>query len=150
MPKAKKTEKVETPEYTLRMNQRQLVLVRNALEEYFRLRMGQTWDLAEELAFQHYDYKDHPEGEFNRRLTARDDCKALLEQAMDAASRKNWKHWQKTDEVMTAIDMWTVIRNFFWKQKPESERHPYTTDADPLYLWGPEPGIVIEKVKSRE
>ena len=56
-------------------------------------------------------------------------------------------HWQKTDQVLVASDMWLVIRNFFWHQLPEGKRKFWTTDADPVYLWGPEPGIKIENAK---
>ena len=148
MKKSEKTEK--DSEFLIRVNERQLRLVLAALEEYFRLRMGQTTDLADALAFQHFDYKDHTEEEFKQRLWNREDCKRHLELAMDAASQKNWKHWYKTEEVLTAIDMWSVLRNFFWKQRPQSERDPYAREADPVFLWGPEPGIVIEEVKEDE
>ena len=43
-------------EYTIRLNERQLQLVQDALEEWARLRMGQTTYLADALAFQHFDY----------------------------------------------------------------------------------------------
>lgn len=140
----KKTEKPAEQKYTVTLNERQLRLICTAVEGYGRLRIGQTWDLADDLAFQHYEYKqDDPE--FNRRLLRRDATRELLDLAMRAASNGNYQHFQKTEDVEVALDMYSTIRNFFWHQKPEDQRDNGTTDADPLYLWGPEPKIDIKK-----
>ncbi len=141
----KKAEKPAAAEFTVRLNERQLRLMQRALENWARLRMGQTWDLADDLAFQHYEYKNDDQ-EFNQRLLRRDATRELLDLAMRAASGGNYMdHFNKTDDVMVALDMYFTIRNFFWHQKPIEERDTWTTDADPLYLWGPEPKMKIEK-----
>lgn len=132
--------------FTVQMDEAQLRLVMNALECYFRLRMGQTSDLADDLAFQHYEYRKN-DPEFEERVLRRDEGKILLDRAMDVLSSGSWQHWQKTPSVMTAIDMWAVIRNFFWQQKPPEERDPYTADASPVFIFGPEPAIGITKEK---
>ena len=49
----KKTETPPEQKYTVTLNERQLRLICTAAEEYGRLRMGQTWDLADALAFLH-------------------------------------------------------------------------------------------------
>lgn len=142
----KKTETPPEQKYTITLNERQLRLICTAVEGYGRLRIGQTWDLADDLAFQHYEYKqDDPE--FNRRLLRRDATRELLDLAMRAASNGNYQHFQKTEDVEVALDMYSTIRNFFWHQKPEDQRDNWTTDADPLYLWGPEPKMDIKKVR---
>lgn len=139
----KKPEQPE-PQFTVTLNERQLRLFQKACEEYGRLRMGQTWDLSDDLAFQNYEYKkDDPE--YDRRLLRRDATRELLDLAMRAASNGDYMHFQKTEDVMGALDMYSTIRNFFWHQKPEAERDHWTTDADPLYLWGPEPKMEIKK-----
>lgn len=139
----KKPEPAEQ-KYTITLNERQLRLLQKVCEEYGRLRMGQTWDLSDDLAFQNYEYKkDDPE--FDRRLLRRDATRELLDLAMRAASNGDYMHFQKTEDVMVALDMYSTIRNFFWHQKPEAERDHWTTDADPLYLWGPEPKMEIKK-----
>ena len=135
---------------SVQLNERQLRLIQNALEEWFRLRMGQTSDLAAALAFQHFDYSNHTQEEFKERIRRRDDGEALLKQAMKMFAFDADNHWQKTDQVLVASDMWLVIRNFFWHQLPEGKRKFWTTDADPVYLWGPEPGIKIEKCETNE
>lgn len=142
----KKTEKPAEQKYTVTLNERQLRLICTAVEEYGRLRMGQTGDLSEDLAFQNYEYKkDDPE--FDRRLLRRDATRELLDLAMRAASNGNYQHFQKAEDVEVALDMYSTIRNFFWHQKPEDQRDNWTTDADPLYLWGPEPKMDIKKVR---
>lgn len=142
----KKTVEPAEPQYVITLNERQLRLICTAVEEYGRLRMGQTWDLSDDLAFQHYEYKkDDPE--FDRRLLRRDATRELLDLAMRAASNGDYSHFQKTEDVMIALDMYSTIRNFFWHQKPAEEREHWTTDADPLYLWGSEPKMKIEKAR---
>ena len=81
----KKTEKSAEKKYTVTLNERQLRLICTAVEEYGRLRMGQTMDLSDDLAFQNYEYKkDDPE--FDRRLLRREATRELLDLAMRAAS----------------------------------------------------------------
>lgn len=106
--------------------------------------MGQTWDMAEDLAWLHYDYKpDDPE--FDKRILRQDACKEMLELAMRAASGGNLEHFRKTEDVQVALDMYSVIQNFFWHQLPEDKRETWTVDADPVYIWGSEPKITVEK-----
>lgn len=140
----KKTEKPAEQKYTVTLNERQLRLLQKVCEEYGRLRMGQTWDLSDDLAFQNYEYKkDDPE--YDRRLLRRDATRELLDLAMRAASNGDYMHFQKTEDVMVALDMYSTIRNFFWHQLPEDKRKSWTVDADPVYIWGPEPKIKVEK-----
>ncbi len=142
--------KEDSEEYTIRLNENQLRIIQNAMEEWARLRMGQTIDLADALAFQHFKYSDHTQEEFNDRIFRRNDGDSLLKQAMDTFAGSNYEHWRKTEAVETALDMWNVIRNFFWHQRPSEERNPWTTDADPIFLWGPEPGIKVERASGND
>ena len=140
----KKTEKPAEQKYTVTLNERQLRLICTAVEEFGRLRMGQTWDLSDALAFQHYEYKqDDPE--FDRRILRREATKELLDLAMRAACNGDYAHFRKTEDVRVALDMYSVIRNFFWHQLPEDKREDWTVDADPVYIWGPEPKITVKK-----
>lgn len=142
----KKPEKPEQ-KYTITVNERQLRLFLRAIENWARLRMGQTWDLADDLAFLNYEHKQG-DPEFNLRILRRDACKEMLELAMRAASNGDYQHFQKTEDVEVALDMYSTIRNFFWHQIPVEERENWTTDADPLYLWGPEPKMEIKMVEN--
>lgn len=147
---AKKKEKAPKLEYVVQMNDRQLRLIMTAMEEYGRLRMGQTWDLSDDLAFQHYKREEEREKgeytEFNKRILRRDACRELLDLAMRAASGGDYmNHFQKTENVEVALDMYSTIRNFFWNQKPEEERKEWTVASNPLYIFGPDPKMVIVK-----
>lgn len=143
-----RTKKAEKPVlYQITLNECQLRLIMQAAEEWSRLRMGQTWDLSDALAFQHFEYGNGNHEEFNLRIERRDAVRDVLDVAMKLAAGRDDKHWYKTPETETMLDIWRVIRNFWWHQTPEDERSTYSTDADPLYLWGPEPGIKVEKVE---
>lgn len=142
----KKKEEKEAKGYAVRLTERQLRLICAAVEEYGRLRMGQTRDLSDDLAFQNYEYKkDDPE--FDRRLLRRDACRELLDLAMRAASNGDYMHFQKTEDVEVALDMYATIRKYFWERRPAEERKEWTVEAGPLYLFGPEPKMEIEEVK---
>ena len=105
--------------------------------------MGQTFDLADDLAFQNYTYKKN-DPEFDTRIARRDECKDYLDKAMSAASGGGWEHWQKTDRVRAALDIWQVIRHFFWARTPADKRQYDTVDAH-VHQFGDEPLIEIEE-----
>lgn len=138
--------KGEGLDYTIHLNKKQLWLIQEALEEWFRLRLGQVFDLADALAFQNYEYKQN-DPEFDERITRRDEGEILLSNAMKAFSANNINHWHKTKDVEVAIDMWHVIRHFFWEQQPQElkDKYSYNTDAGPVYIFGEEPMIGVEK-----
>lgn len=52
---------------TIEMTEKQARLVLAAVEEWFRLRMGQHSELAEGLAFYGYDHSTAKEGELDRK-----------------------------------------------------------------------------------
>lgn len=140
----KKTEKPAEQKYTITLNERQLRLLQKFCESWARMCMGQTWDMAEDLAWLHYEYKpDDPE--FDRRILRREATKELLDLAMRASCNGDYAHFRKTEDVQVALDMYSVIRNFFWHQLPEDKREDWTVDADPVYIWGPEPKITVKK-----
>ena len=95
--------------YRITLNENQLRLIMLAAEEWSRLRMGQTWDLSDALAFQHYKYGQGDGEEFNRRIILRDAVRDVLDAAMKLAAGLDEKHWYKTPETETMLDMWRVI-----------------------------------------
>ena len=58
--------------YTLELTEKQAKIIKNALEEYFRLRMNQTWDFADDLCFNGFNYENHTKEDFNERIERRD------------------------------------------------------------------------------
>lgn len=61
--------------YILTLTEKQAILIKDALEEYFRIRMNQWGDLAESLVIKNIDLStDNPNHEkiFERYITERD------------------------------------------------------------------------------
>ena len=54
--------------YTLEISEEQCEIIKNALEEYFRLRMNQTWDFADDICFDGFNYKNHTKEVFDERI----------------------------------------------------------------------------------
>ena len=130
--------------YTIHLTEKQVVVIKAALEDYFRTRMGQFFDLPDDLAFDGYDRKTHDDIEFNERIARRDAGKALL----DAAYKLMHPKWDlpKSEDSLIAQDMWGEIKHALWKQRPQADKDaiPWCVDADkPLHLSG-EPRIKVE------
>lgn len=99
--------------YTLEISEEQAEIIKIALEEYFRLRMNQTWDFADDICFE--DLKEnHTEEEFNKcienRDMFRDELEKLLNKVHPLQFRGN-KFREQTIEMRRAQDIWQVIRH---------------------------------------
>lgn len=128
--------------YILELNETQAVVLRNAMEEYFRIRMNQWNMLAESLALQNIDISpEHPNHKenFERFLCKRDDIQMLLE---TVSRMLGWDYrTNQTKEQLVAQDIWQVIRHELWKN--QKNRSEWCVDArEPLAVSGePLPGI---------
>lgn len=132
--------------YCLTVSENQARIIQNALESYARLRMGQFWDFADEIA--HYGYKydaENPDNDrlFSEYISRRDDAKELFEKAYSAAV-PNVYNRGKTDDVQNAIDIWHVIRHQFWKDRPNHS--DWTTDSVEPFAIAGEPLCKIERI----
>ena len=58
--------------YILEASKEQMNIIQTALEEYFRLRMNQTWDFADSLCFEEKKKKNHTQEEFDEVINRRD------------------------------------------------------------------------------
>ena len=99
--------------YTLELSEEQAEIIKIALEEYFRLRMNQTWNFADDICFE--DLKEnHTEEEFNKcienRDMFRDELEKLLNKVHPLQFRGN-KFREQTIEMRRAQDIWQVIRH---------------------------------------
>ena len=45
--------------YILEVTEEQANTIKIALEEYFRLRMNQTWDFSDDICFNGFNYENH-------------------------------------------------------------------------------------------
>lgn len=115
---------------TIEMNDTQARIVQQALEEWFRIRMGQEFDLADGLAFLGYKHdKDHPE-RFDAVIQKRDAIQAVVRAMFNIA----WPHYgrpQRSEpEVHIASDIWSQLR---WELSSKDHW------AAPPFQMGPEP-----------
>lgn len=115
---------------TIEMNDTQARIVLIALEEWFRIRMGQDFDLANGLAFLGYHHdKEKPEA-FNAAIQRRDSIQAVIRAMFNIA----WPHYgtpRKIEpEVNIASDIWSQLR---WEM---STKEPHMSTP---FQMGPEP-----------
>ena len=132
--------------YKLAVTENQLRVIMIALESYFRTRMGQFFDFASDVAKNGFVYtKDNPENDrlFNEYINRRNDSQELFDKAFDVAAPNRYER-KKTPDMITAIDIWHVIRYRLYLERPEPKDH-YTVDAYPPAPCGDEQLPTIEK-----
>ena len=100
--------------YTLELSEEQAEIVKIALEEYFRLRMNQTWDFADDICFDGFDYESHTKEDFNERIERRDMFRGEMEKLLNTVHPlqfRGGKFREQTIEMLRAQDVWQVIRH---------------------------------------
>lgn len=102
--------------YILTLTEKQAILIKNALEEYFRIRMNQWSDLADSLVMKGIDLSpNNPNHEkiFERYITERE----AVQKVFECAGRIIWENQRnpKSEEQLIAEDIWQVIRHQLWK-----------------------------------
>lgn len=124
--------------YTLELSEEQAEIIKIALEEYFRLRMNQWGDLANDLAFTGFDYGSHDSMKFNARIERRDGTQRILETAMDIAQpmRKHGIYPEQTTEMLRAQDIWQVIRHQLWVDRHGDEDSWCVDSREPMCMSG--------------
>lgn len=100
--------------YILEVSDKQAEIIKIALEEYFRLRMNQFWDFADEVAATGFEYNiDDPENDrkFNEYIERRDKSREMFQKAMRVAQSGDTRAYiSQTEEMLRAQDIWQVIR----------------------------------------
>lgn len=125
--------------YTLTITEKQTILIKEALEEYFRIRMNQWGDLADSLVMKGIDLSpNNPNHEkiFERYITEREAVWKVLE----CAGRIIWdgQRNDKSEEQLIAEDIWQVIRHQLWKDSENKNdwcvdsREPLRMSDEPL------------------
>lgn len=118
---------------TIELTERQARTVQAALEEYFRLRMGQAnlSGLADDLAFDLYDRSKDATGKgFDLAIQRRDNINHVLKAIFHMAWPIYGAPEKKSEPVLIAGDIWSQLR---WEM---SDKEPYA--STPLQL-GPDP-----------
>lgn len=123
----------------LELNKTQAMVLKEALEEYFRIRMNQWNMLAESLTLQGMDLSlDTPKDKelYERYMCKRDDVQLVLE---TIGRILEWDYCTKqTKEQFVAQDIWQVIRHELWKNQEDrnewcvDSREPLAVSAEPL------------------
>lgn len=125
--------------YTLTITEKQAILIKEALEEYFRIRMNQWGDLSDSLAMKNIDLSpDNPNHEriFDGYIKDRNAVRKVFE----CAGRILWDGHRndKSEEQLMAEDIWQVIRHQLWKDSENKvewcvdAREPMRMSDEPL------------------
>lgn len=132
--------------YILTLTEKQAVLIKNALEEYFRIRMNQWGDLADSLVMKDIDLSpNNPNHDkaFERYITEREAVRKVLE----CAGRIIWENQRnpKSEEQLIAEDIWQVIRHQLWKDS--ENRNDWCVDSREPLRMSDEPLPEMQKVE---
>lgn len=135
--------------YTLELSEEQAEIIKIALEEYFRLRMNQTRDFADDICFEGFDYGNHTKEDFNERIerrdTFRDELEKLLNNVHPLQFRGN-KFREQTIEMRRAQDVWQVIRHKLWIDR-HGDEYSWCVDAREPIKMSDEPLPKMEDVE---
>ena len=143
----RKTRKNEPQEhfYSLTLTDNQLRVVQDALEWFFRIQMGQFFDYSTEVAKNGYEYdKNDPENDekFYQYIRRRNDSKVMFDAAYRIACPNPGPI---TADMMTAEDMYAIIKHFRWEERPEPKSHDSVDSYKPIILTDETP-IKVERL----
>lgn len=99
--------------YKIELTEDQMRVVQLALEEWFRLRLGQCWELTNDLAFMDCDMSpDNPDHEriFDSAIQTRDALDAIMQSAFRIAFGSYGVPKAKTDDMLIAECIWDAVR----------------------------------------
>lgn len=131
--------------YTLTLTEKQIVLTKEALEEYFRIRMNQWIDLSNDLAAKNIDLSpENPNHNkrFDKYINDRD---AIYEIFGCVGRIVKLNGSKKTEKQLVAEDIWQVMRHQLWKDS--ENKNKWCVDAREPMRVSKEPLPKIEKIK---
>lgn len=102
-----------TKKYTIELTENQVKVIQNALEEYFRLRMGQYTEFCTDMAELNVDLSpDNPHHEliFDRYIQRRDHMEEAMRAFFRIAFEPTGYLKEKTDDMLIAECIWDAIR----------------------------------------
>jgi hypothetical protein len=137
--------------YEITVNENQLKAMRNALEEYFRLRLGQAYELIEDWAFGELDW-NAPKSEerdraMDRAFLRRDDAAEVFRTAYRIARGNTYRNCS-TETSRICEDIWQVVRHQIWLDEDGPEKMPWSVDSRELFPVSSEPPVVIKSVST--
>ena len=134
--------------YALEISEKQAEIIKIALEEYFRLRMNQTWDFADSLCFEDLR-ENHTKEEFNKYIENRNMFRDGLEKLLNTVHPlqfRGGKFREQTIEMRRAQDIWQVIRYRLWKDR-HGDKDDWCVDAREPMPMTDEPLPKMERTK---
>ena len=102
-----------TKKYTIELTENQVRVIQNALEEYFRLRMGQDIEFCMNMAMLNADLSpDNPHHEliFDRYIQRRNHMEEVMRAFFRIAFEPTGYLKEKTDDMLIAECIWDAIR----------------------------------------
>lgn len=99
--------------YTIELTEKQITIVQNALEEWFRLRMGQEMDFCNDLAEINTDLSpQNPEHDmiFRRYIARRNHMQEVMKAFFRIAFEPFGYLKEKTEDMLIAETIWDAIR----------------------------------------
>lgn len=124
--------------YRIELTEEQMRITKKALEEFFRLRMGQDFDFSDDMACLNSEFPTE-ESAFSKMIARRDHMRELMRAFFAIAFEPKGYLEKKTDEMLVAEDIWEAIRYARGEGRHES----------PLHV-GPEPFPTVEKVEGEQ
>ena len=115
----------------IEMNEKQARIVLAAVEEWFRLRLGQDRELSDGLAFMGYKHdKEFPE-RFNEAIRKRDSIRAVVQAMFKIAWPAYGAPLEADPEVHIASDIWSQMR---WELSEKSDimSTPFQMGSEPM------------------
>lgn len=122
----------------IELTEKQARVVLAAVEEWFRLRMGQYHDTANGLAFLDFNREDGSSEAFNEAIIRRNHITTVLRAAMDIAFPTP-RPISNTSDVHIASDIWSQLR---WELSTKDEwmSTPFQMGSEPM------PKVIVEEV----
>jgi hypothetical protein len=135
--------------YILKLSEEQAEIIKIALEEYFRLRMNQTFDFADSICFEGFDSKNFTSEEFDKCIRDRDLLKEELNKLLNKIHPLQFiggKFRNQTIEMKRAQDIWQVIRHTLWIDR-HGDKDDWCVDSREPMPMTDEPLPKMERVK---
>lgn len=125
---------------TIELTEAQAKIVLQAVEEWFRLRMGQHGGLAHDLAFYGYKYKKGDDDTFNNAIAKQAMLDGILDEMFHIAFTQCGKPRKVEPDVTVASDIWSALR-YELSYKSDRMTMPFQLGEEPL------PKITVKEVE---
>lgn len=125
--------------YTIEISEKQAEIIKIALEEYFRLRMNLTWDFADDICFEGFDYDNCTNEDFDKQLEKRNVFRKEFEKLLIAVhplQLGGGKFREATVEMRRAQDIWQVVRHQLWTERHGIEDDWCVDSRKPMSMTG--------------